>query len=198
MFTGLIEEVGVVQNMRSTGQGETITIKTPKVFLAGAKIDDSIAVSGTCLTIVRKTTTSFTAEAVEETLKKTTLGFLRVGSKVNLERALKFSDRLGGHFVLGHVDTTGTITSISKKTLSWLFEVEFDPQFKKYIIPVGSIAVDGISLTVAEKKKGTILLSIIPHTMKKTTFGMKKVGDKVNLEFDYLGKYIEQFLEVKK
>ena len=198
MFTGLIEEMGVVQTVRSSGQGKSITIKSSKEFLKDTKVDDSISVSGTCLTVVRKTGTSFTAEAVEETLKKTSIGSLKTGSKVNLERALRFSDRLGGHFVLGHIDTTGTITSIAKKTLSWLFEVEYDGKFQKYVIPVGSIAIDGISLTVAEKKEGKVVLSIIPHTMEKTTFGIKKVGDKVNIEFDYFGKYIAQFSIVQK
>ena len=195
MFTGLIEEIGVVHSIHATGQGKTLTLKASKVFLKDAKIDDSISVNGTCLTIIRKTATGFTVEAVEETLKKTTTGSLRNGSRVNLERAMRFSDRLGGHIVLGHIDTTGVIASIAKRTLSWMFEVEFDSSFQKYVIPVGSIAVDGISLTVAEKKPGRVIFSIIPHTMEKTTFGSKKTGDRVNIEFDYLGKYIEQFLD---
>jgi riboflavin synthase len=198
MFTGLIEEIGSVQSVRSNGGGKSLTIRTKKSFLLDAKIDDSIAVNGTCLTIVRKTAVSFTVDAVEETLKKTTTGALRVGSLVNLERALKFSDRLGGHFVLGHVDTTGTIAGIAKKSPGWMFEIEFEAEFRKYVIPVGSIAVDGISLTVAEKKEGSVLLAIIPHTVEKTTLGSKKTGEKVNIEFDYFGKYIEQFINAKQ
>ncbi len=198
MFTGLIEETATVQAVRSNGHGRTITIRTTKAFLRDAKIDDSIAVNGTCLTIVRKTALSFTVDAVEETLKKTTTGALRVGSKVNLEKALKFSDRMGGHLVLGHVDTTGTIESIGKKSPGWLLTIGFAPEYARYVVPVGSIAVDGISLTVAEKKEGSVVLAIIPHTMEKTSLGTKKRGERVNIEFDYLGKYIEQFLNEKR
>ena len=195
MFTGIIEEVGTIQSIRNSGKGKVVTVRSTKKFLGDVRIDDSISVSGTCLTVIRRTPTVFTVEAVEETLKKTTTGSLRTGGKVNLEKAVKMSDRLGGHLVLGHVDTVGTIIAIVPQTLSWMFEVEFSPEYMKYVIPVGSISFDGISLTVAERKLSSVVVAIIPHTMEKTIFGMKKKGDRVNIEFDLVGKYIEQFLQ---
>jgi riboflavin synthase len=195
MFTGIVEEIGTMQGIRNSGKGKVLVVRALKKFLNDVGIDDSISVSGTCLTVIRKTPTTFTAEAVEETLKKTTTGSLRVGSKVNLEKAMKMSDRLGGHLVLGHVDTVGTISNIVPQTLSWMFEVEFPPEYMKYVIPVGSISLDGISLTVAERRQSSIVVAIIPHTMEKTIFGIKKKGDTVNIEFDLIGKYIEQFLK---
>jgi riboflavin synthase len=197
MFTGIVEEIGTLHSIRNSGKGRVLVVRVGKKFLNDVGIDDSISVSGTCLTVIRKTPTMFTAEAVEETLKKTTTGSLRIGSKVNLEKAMKMSDRLGGHLVLGHVDTVGTINAIVPQTLSWMFEVEFPPEYMKYVIPVGSISLDGISLTVAERKQSSVVVAIIPHTMEKTIFGIKKKGDKVNIEFDLIGKYIEQFLQKK-
>lgn len=194
MFTGIVEETGTIQSVRNSGKGKVLTVRATKKFLSDIRIDDSISVSGTCLTVVRRTPLFFTVEAVEETLKKTTTGSLRAGNAVNLEKAMKMSDRLGGHLVLGHVDTTGTIIRITPQTLSWMFEVEFPPEHMKYVIPVGSIAIDGISLTVAERRSSSVVVAIIPHTMEKTIFGVKKKGDRVNLEFDLIGKYIEQFL----
>jgi riboflavin synthase len=194
MFTGIIEEIGTIQSARNSGKGKVLVIRTLKKFLDDVRIDDSISVSGTCLTVIRRTQYAFMVEAVEETLKKTTTGSLRIGNKVNLEKAMKMSDRLGGHLVLGHVDTVGKIINIDPQTLSWMFEVEFPPEHMKYVIPVGSIAFDGISLTVAERRKSSVVVAIIPHTMEKTIFGIKKKGDLVNIEFDLIGKYIEQFL----
>ncbi len=197
MFTGIVEEIGTIQSIRNSGKGKVLAVRAVKKFLNDVGIDDSISVSGTCLTVIRKTPTTFTSEAVEETLKKTTTGSLRVGSKVNLEKAMKMSDRLGGHLVLGHVDTVGTISKIVPQTLSWMFEVEFPPEYMKYVIPVGSISLDGISLTVAERRQSSVVVAIIPHTMEKTIFGIKKKGDSVNIEFDLIGKYIEHFLQKK-
>ncbi|MGD0337694.1 MAG: riboflavin synthase [Bacteroidota bacterium] len=194
MFTGIVEEIGLIQSARNSGKGKVLVVRAARKFLSDVRIDDSISVSGTCLTVIRKTSTTFVVEAVEETLKKTTTGSLRVGSKVNLEKAIKLSDRLGGHLVLGHVDTVGTIINITPQTLSWMFEVEFPLEYMKYVIPVGSIAFDGISLTVAERRASSVVVAIIPHTMEKTIFGIKKKGDHVNIEFDLIGKYIEQFL----
>jgi riboflavin synthase len=197
MFTGIVEEIGTIQSIRNSGKGKVLMVRVVKKFLNDVGIDDSMSVSGTCLTVIRKTPTTFTAEAVEETMKKTTTGSLRVGSKVNLEKAMKMSDRLGGHLVLGHVDTVGTISKIVPQTLSWMFEVEFPLEYMKYVIPVGSISLDGISLTVAERRQSSVVVAIIPHTMEKTIFGIKKKGDRVNIEFDLIGKYIEQFLRKK-
>ncbi len=195
MFTGIVEEIGLIQSARNSGKGKVLVVRAARKFLSDVCVDDSISVSGTCLTVIRKiSTTTFMVEAVEETLKKTTTGSLRVGSKVNLEKAIKLSDRLGGHLVLGHVDTVGTIINITPQTLSWMFEVKFPPKHMKYVIPVGSIAFDGISLTVAERRASSVVVAIIPHTMEKTIFGIKNKGDRVNIEFDLIGKYIEQFL----
>ncbi len=194
MFTGIVEEIGTIQSVRNSGKGKVLVVRAIKKYLSDVKVDDSISMSGTCLTVIQKTPTTFMVEAVEETLKKTTTGLLHAGSKVNLEKAVKLSDRLGGHLVLGHVDTVGIIINIAPQTLSWMFEVEFPPEQMKYVIPVGSIAIDGISLTIAERRRSSVIVAIIPHTMEKTIFGMKKKGDRVNIEFDLIGKYIEQFL----
>ncbi|CUS97747.1 riboflavin synthase, partial [Candidatus Kryptonium thompsonii] len=153
------------------------------------------AINGVCLTVFERQTDRFKVEAVEETIKKTNLGDLKTGDLVNLELSLKLEERLGGHIVLGHVDTTGTIKSIKKLKNSWIFEIEFPEKFGRYIISEGSIAVDGISLTVAELDANRFKVSIIPFTWENTNLKFRKVGDRVNLEFDFFGKYVERFLK---
>lgn len=197
MFTGLIEEIGIIQSVQPIGNGKRFEISA-KSILDDAKVDDSIAVNGCCLTAVKVTADGFSAEAVEESLKKTTLGNLKTGSKVNLERAMRLTDRLGGHFVLGHVDGVGTIQSIQQRSASWWVGVKLPESLMKYCIPVGSIAVDGISLTIAEIKNDMIYLSIIPHTWTHTILYLKKTGDAVNIETDMIGKYIEKFFHANK
>lgn len=189
MFTGLIEEVGIIKNIKSSGEGKVFEINAKKV-LEDLKIGDSININGACQTVIKLSKNSFSVETIEETLKKTNFGSLMVNKKVNLERSLKIGDRLGGHFVLGHVDTTGKIISTEELSNSRLIKISFPSEYFKLLIPVGSISVDGISLTLAEVNKKYLAVAIIPHTWEKTIFFEKKIGDTVNLEFDMLGKYI--------
>ncbi len=197
MFTGLIEEIGIVKSVLPIGEGRRFEIEANKI-LDDVKADDSVAVNGCCLTAVKVTAGSFIAEAVEESLKKTTLGNLKTGSKVNLERAMRLSDRLGGHLALGHVDGVGVIKSIQQRTASWWVGVQIPETLAKYCIPVGSIAIDGISLTIAEIKNDVIYLSIIPHTWDHTILSLKKTGDEVNIETDMIGKYVEKLFHSNK
>lgn len=197
MFTGLIEEMGTIEKIEWLGQGRKFSISGDVIF-SDLKVDDSISTNGCCLTVTSVTDKKFTCIAVEETLKKTTLGLFQQGQKVNLERALLPSTRLGGHFVQGHVDTVGEIIGIESLTTSKLFEIQYPINFKKYLIHVGSICVDGTSLTVAELNELSFKVAIIPHTLEKTIFANYKVGSKVNLEFDLLGKYIENILNERK
>ena len=162
------------------------------------KVDDSIAVEGVCLTVTKRRKTSFEVQAVEETLKKTTLGTKEVGGKVNLERPLTPTARLGGHFVLGHVDGMGRVNALETRRSSWMFWISVPKRFIHHLIPVGSIAVNGVSLTIAKIRGKEFGVSIIPHTMEVTTFRQLKKGDRVNLEFDVLGKFVEQFLKVRR
>jgi len=193
MFTGIVEEVGRVNSLRVHGDGLQFEIGARKV-IPGLGVDNSIAVNGTCLTVVGRKGRTFSVEAVKETLKKTSLGDLRVGSAVNLERPVSLEQRLGGHLVQGHVDATGSV--LVRKTLraSWMFTIRFPLRFRKYLIPVGSIAVDGVSLTVANLKKDRFEVAIIPYTFENTIFGEYRAGSKVNLEFDLVGKYIESLM----
>jgi riboflavin synthase len=193
MFTGIIQEIGKVVSTRHVGGGVHLTISAPK---AGRelKVNDSVSVNGVCQTVIRVDGQDFLVEAVEETLRKTTLGDFRSGSRVNIELPVRLSDRLGGHLVQGHVDCVGTIAKVEKKESSWVISVDFPEEFGKYVIPVGSIAIDGVSLTVARVEGSTFVVSIIPHTLEKTTLSEAEVGRKVNLEFDILGKYIEKLV----
>lgn len=189
MFTGLIEEVGSVISSRSSGGGVRLVVRAPHIC-KGTQLGDSININGACQTVVEITTDTFSVDTVEETLKKTNLGSFKSGTPVNLERALLPASRMGGHFVLGHIDTVGNILSLRQLQSSILIKISFDISFAKYIIPVGSIAVDGISLTVAETTDDNFTVAIIPHTYKNTNLVSKNVGDGVNLEFDVLGKYV--------
>jgi riboflavin synthase len=193
MFTGLIEEMGTISRLEKGGGGMRLTIHAPKSAMALSR-DDSVAVNGCCLTVIATSQSSFTVEAVEETLTKTTLGRLRKDAPVNLELAMKLDERLGGHLVLGHIDGVGIVKGVETKTASWLFSIQLPHQFLHYVIPVGSIAIDGVSLTVARLDKEVVTVSIIPHTFEHTTFQFLKVGMEVNLEFDLIGKYIERLL----
>ncbi len=193
MFTGIISEIGTVREIRSIGKGIRLSISGP-ACAAGAKPGDSIAVSGVCQTVVTITGGVFSVEAVEETLSKTTLGALVPGSRVNLESPLRVGDQLGGHIVQGHVDGVGTVRSITPRTNSWIIEIDIPQDLARYVIPVGSIAIDGISLTVASRTGTRVLVSIIPHTMENTTLPDVKPGTAVNLECDLLGKYVESLL----
>jgi riboflavin synthase len=190
MFTGIVEGMGRIHSIKRSGNAATLKIDGGKVG-SKLRVSDSISVNGTCLTVVQKRRSLFAAQAVEETLSKTNLGRLEVGDRVNLELPLRPFDRMGGHVVLGHIDGTGKIASIKTLKKSWMFWISIPKRFRKYLIPTGSVAVDGVSLTVARIEASRIGIAIIPHTMKKTVFGLRKVGDIVNLEFDVLGKYVE-------
>ncbi|MAT58555.1 MAG: riboflavin synthase [Ignavibacteriae bacterium] len=193
MFTGLIEEIGIVKNIKPLGKGREIIISS-KVINKELQLGDSVNVNGVCQTVETFDSNSFKVTAVEETLKKTNLGSLKVNDKVNLESSLTMSKKLGGHFVLGHIDTTGTISKIEKLTASWNLTVKYPKEYSKYLIHVGSIAVDGVSLTVAENSDSDFSVAVIPHTWDNTIFHFKKSGDSVNLEFDVLGKYVDNIL----
>lgn len=190
MFTGLVEEVGNVVAAETLADGMRFTIAASTV-MQDIAVDDSIAVSGVCLTVTSHTDTTFAVTAVAETLRKTTTGRLGVGSRVNLERAVRLQDRLGGHLVQGHVDASGTVSAIHVLDTGWELWISFDARFRKWMIPVGSITVNGVSLTIAELHEDRCKLAIIPHTLEKTTLSDLTVGDPVNLEFDMIAKYIE-------
>ncbi|MGH7596775.1 MAG: riboflavin synthase [bacterium] len=193
MFTGLVEEIGQITQVESFGTSRRFTIRAKKI-LAEAKIDDSICISGVCLTVVALSENTFQAQAVDETLRKTTLGDLRQGSRVNLERALRPVDRLGGHFVQGHVDGTAKIVDFIPQTVGKLMLIELDDKLLRYVIPHGSIALDGVSLTVARLENSRLTIALIPHTLEQTTLGERQVGDWLNVETDLLGKYVERLL----
>nr|WP_282432122.1 riboflavin synthase [Desulfotomaculum nigrificans] len=163
--------------------------------LADVKVGDSIAVNGVCLTVTTFGDGAFTADVMAETLAKTNLRELRPGSKVNLERALRLGDRLGGHLVSGHVDGVGTIVALERQDIATLVTIEAPPQVMKYIIKKGSVAIDGTSLTVVDFDQNKFQVSLIPHTAHATVLGGKKIGETVNLEADILGKYIERLMQ---
>lgn len=187
MFSGIIEELGQVRRISKRGR---IAIFEVNVELAqeDAKIGGSISVNGTCLTVIKKEQDSLIFEVMPETLKVTNLGFLRISDKVNLERALRIGDRLSGHFITGHIDCVGIIRKKNYLNNNLCFEIAIPAAFMKYCIPKGSVAVDGISLTLVNKKSNTFSIYIIPHTLKNTTLGFKGPSDKVNVEFDILAK----------
>ncbi|MBI5039451.1 MAG: riboflavin synthase [Nitrospirae bacterium] len=194
MFTGLIEEVGTVRGLRSQAGGMRLSI-AGKTVLDGITTGDSIAINGACLTVVEMSHSVFGADVSKETLTKTTLGRLRVGDRVNLERAMRPTDRLGGHLVAGHVDAVGVIRTIERTGEASIFTFEAPPEILRYLIYKGSIAIDGISLTVNEVQGERFTVTIIPHTARQTTLGFKKAGDPVNLEADMIGKYVEKFVK---
>ena len=197
MFTGLVEDIGTVRTALRKRGGVLFSINAPRVGRS-LRVNDSIAVNGVCLTVMKRRGSIFETQAVEETLSKTTLDTLQQGSNVNLERSLRASSLLGGHFVLGHVDCVGRVTSVERKGSSDLFWISVPAKFSRLLIPVGSVAVNGVSLTVARLKVAQFAVSIIPHTTRKTTFKSIRRGDKVNIEFDVLGKYIERLLGKKR
>ena len=197
MFTGLVAELGTVQRLARQGSSYHLTVGAKKV-LANLKIGDSVAVNGACLTVVRMDEGGFTADVMPETVRLTNIGSLQPGSKVNLERTLRLCDGLDGHIVSGHVEGLGTISEQRPEGIAVVVTIATPPELLKYIIKKGSIAIDGISLTVTEVTDTSFSVSLIPHTAKETTLGFKKVGDSVNLETDILGKYVERMLTWNK
>lgn len=193
MFTGIIEEIGTIKAIMKSEKGARISIDARKV-LEDVKLGDSISTNGVCLTVTDFSPSNFTVDVMAETIRRSNLGILSPGMKVNLERAMKASDRFGGHIVSGHIDGTGRIIDLKKEDNAVWVTVSAERELLKYVISKGSIAIDGISLTVAYVDDSTFKVSIIPHTKEETTLLGKKVGDAVNLECDLVGKYIEKLM----
>ena len=193
MFTGIIEDIGTVRSVTNSGDAFALTISSSKI-MDDVKLGDSIAVNGVCLTARTIRGNEFTADVMAETLRKSSLGQLKPGSKVNLERALSPTGRFGGHIVSGHIDGTGTVKSIKPEGNAMWVEIAAPASILRLIIMKGSIAIDGISLTVADVGDESFKVSVIPHTASETTLLDKKPGDAVNLENDVIGKYVEKLL----
>lgn len=193
MFTGIIEEVGKIEKIEKKGNSASITIKCNKV-LEGTKIGDSIAVNGICLTVTNISKNSYETDVMPETMRRSSLDNIKKGDPVNLERALKLEKRLGGHIVSGHIDGTGKIERIEKEANAIWYQISAKSDLMKYIVEKGSVAIDGISLTVAEVENLNFKVSIIPHTQKETNLGFKNKNDIVNIECDIIGKYIEKLV----
>ncbi len=197
MFTGIVEEIGQIKGVQRNVKSVRLTVAAGKV-LEDVKLGDSIAVNGVCLTVTEFSSASFVADVMPETMKRSNLGSLGSGARVNLERALKLSDRLGGHIVSGHIDGMGQIIGKKQDDNAIWISIEAPPAILRYIIEKGSVAIDGISLTVAYVDDHSFKVSIIPHTQDETTLVGLKVGTKVNLENDLTAKYIEKFLFFNK
>ena len=197
MFTGLVEEASPVISIALDNHIARLTVSAP-VVSNGARLGDSMAINGCCLTVVEINGTSLTFDAVPETMAKTNLGNLVIGSRVNLERPLQIGARLGGHFVQGHVDYVGSVISITPVENAVVMEISIPAGVSKYIVNKGSITVDGVSLTVADVTPHTFIVWTIPHTRQVTNLGDRKVGDLVNLEGDLLGKHIERLLLLRE
>jgi riboflavin synthase len=195
MFTGLIQDIGKIETITQLDGGIRLKIRSDAIA-SQLNISDSVAINGVCQTVIHHTNHEFDVIAVEETLKKTTFKNLHSSQPVNLELPLRWNDRLGGHLVLGHVDTVASIVDIRKLQDSAVYEISIPESFLQYIVFTGSISIDGVSLTVAELLKSSIRVSIIPHTLEKTIFRYYNVGDTVNLEFDVIGKYIERMTTI--
>lgn len=196
MFTGIIEEIGEVIDIKKDGDNIHFTIKSK--LSKSLKIDQSVAHNGVCLTVVKKDNLSHTVTAIKQTLAITTLSQLKKDNKINIERAMQVGARLDGHNVQGHVDQTATIISIEEANGSWNFHFKFDDKPTFSLVPKGSICIDGTSLTVVNTKKKKFSVSIIPYTFEHTIFSTYKVGTQVNIEFDIIGKYVERLMKLYK
>jgi len=194
MFTGIVEGLGKVKRLTMKGADAVLEIEAG-ISLTDVSIGDSIAVNGACLTVTSINQQNFQADVSAETLARTTLKLLQAGHKVNLEKSLRVGSFVGGHFVLGHVDATGRILSQAQKSGSLILAVEMNESIARYIVEKGSVAIDGISLTVNKLEKSRFYVNIIPHTAASTTLVMKKEADLVNIETDILGKYVEKLLQ---
>ena len=193
MFTGIVEEIGTIRAVRRGAHSSVLSIGCAAV-LAGLKIGDSVAVNGVCLTATGKDSGGFTADVMHETLDRSALGSLRPGDPVNLERAVAAGGRFGGHIVAGHVDAVGYIRSTKRDANALWYEIGAGPDLLRYVVEKGSVAIDGVSLTVARVDKESFSISAIPHTLAVTALGKKGRGDPVNLEADIIGKYVEKLL----
>lgn len=188
MFTGIIEATGIVASAEARGAGRRVAIEAP--FARDLRVDESVAIDGACLTVVRQQGGAFECDVVEETLVKTNLSRLAPGARVNLERAMPAGGRLDGHLVQGHVDATGEVVAVEALDHSHLVHVRFPARFAANLIPVGSVALDGVSLTVARLAEDVLSVAVIPHTWERTTISEWQPGQAVNLEFDLVGKYV--------
>lgn len=193
MFTGIVEEKGRIQHIHTGARSCILTIEG-RIIFEDLKIGDSVAVNGVCLTVVSISGNLFTADVMRETLERSSLGSLKKGSRVNLERAMAANGRFGGHIVSGHIDGTGTIVRVTPDDNAVWYTIQVEAALMRYIVEKGSIAIDGISLTVAGLGKDTFRVSVIPHTAKETILSEKKTGDVVNLENDVIAKYIEKLM----
>ncbi len=194
MFTGIIEEIGIVKEVRRSGDNSFIRINAERI-LSDVQLGDSIAVNGTCLTVTRLDGNIFQADVMNETLNRSSLGSLKQGSIVNLERAMVANGRFGGHIVSGHIDGTGTIINVKNDGIAVWYTISACADIMKYIVEKGSVAIDGVSLTVAKVTESYFSVSVIPHTAENTILSSKKAGDIVNLENDIVGKYVEKFIK---
>jgi len=195
MFTGIIESIGIISDIKKDQGNVHLTIQTN--ITNELKIDQSVAHNGVCLTVVEIFDNKHVVTAIQETINKTTLGLWKIGDKVNIERAMKLGDRLDGHIVQGHVDQTAVCTSIQEKSGSWEFTFEYDTALNNITIEKGSITVNGTSLTVVNSAKNSFSVAIIPYTYENTIFHTFEIGTKVNLEFDVVGKYIARMYELR-
>lgn len=193
MFTGIIEEVGTIANIKQSSNSSVLNIAAKKI-LSDVALGDSISVNGICLTVTSFSATSFTVDVMPETMKSTSLRSLKIGSPVNLERAVAANGRFGGHFVTGHVDGIGKIIAKRPVENAVYYDISAPKELLNYIILKGSIAIDGTSLTVFGVSEQSFTISLIPHTLSETILGVKEVGDVVNIECDMLGKYVERFI----
>jgi len=194
MFTGLVEELGKVRAVARGAHSIRLSVGGEKV-LTDVKIGDSIAVDGACLTVVEFTASTFTVDVMPETYDRTTLALRKAGDSVNLERTLRVGDRMGGHIVSGHVDAIGTLVSVTPRDNANILHIRFPENLGAFVIPQGSVAVDGVSLTIVDCGKDWFEVSLIPHTWDVTVLSSKKAGDRVNVETDVLGKYIHRMLQ---
>ncbi|HNY49914.1 MAG TPA: riboflavin synthase [Smithella sp.] len=197
MFTGIVEGLGRVKRLTMKGADAVLEIESG-INLAEMSLGDSIAVNGACLTVTAKNQQNFQADVSAETLSRTTLKLLKAGHQVNLEKSLRVGGFVGGHFVLGHVDATGRILSQTQKSGSLILAIEMNENIGRYIVEKGSVAIDGISLTVNKLEKSRFYVNIIPHTAANTTLLLKKEGEPVNIETDILGKYVEKLLQTNR
>lgn len=193
MFTGIIEEIGKIEKITPIAGGITLNLKAEKI-LEDIRVNDSVCIDGVCLTVTKSDKNSFWVDAVGATLDKSTFNGIRADALVNLERSVRLSDRLGGHLVQGHVNGIGTISEIKKLGENYLVKILIPDELEKYLIKEGSIAINGISLTIADLNKNEISISVIPHTWQNTNLKDKKVNEKVNVEIDILAKYVEKLL----
>jgi len=196
MFTGIIEGFGAISAIRTAGRGRRLTVEAD-FDLHQTKIGDSLCVSGACLTAVKITSRHFEVDISPETLQTTTFGQAKVGQRVNIERALRLSDRIDGHLVSGHIDGVGTIRQRETLANAIIVAIDVPESLARYMINKGSVAVDGISLTINTCDADSFSVSIIPHTAQLTTIGFKNIGDPVNIETDMLGKYVERFMNAR-